>query len=351
MRIVHFLNHTRRANGHVEIAVDLACAQAAQGHQVAVMSGPGDFNECLSANGVTFAEVPRTEGKLGVVSLALSLASFARKFRADIVNAHMVTAAVVARGVKLQGRYRLVTTVHNSFDKQARLMGVGDRVIAVSDAVKQEMITKGIPARKLRTVRNGTIGGKRRPSSPSTTRELARPSISTICGLHPRKGVVDLLDAFAITAAAFPDAHLYIVGSGPQHAELEAKVAAMDCRANIHLLGYMKDPREVLAATDIFALASHADPCPLVICEARQMGCAIVATNVGGIPEMLSFGKKGILVPHRDPSAMAAAFSKLLGDEQLLKSFAAAAQSDLEECWVDQMSSQTTAVYGELLRP
>jgi glycosyltransferase involved in cell wall biosynthesis len=349
VRIIHFLNHTRRANGHVEIAVDLACAQAAQGHEVAVLSGPGDFSQCLRDNGVTFVEIPKTDGKLGLLFMAMALARFARQFGADIVNAHMVTAAVVARIVQVQGRFRLVTTVHNSFDPQATLMRVGDRIIAVSDAVKEQMSAKGIPARKLRTVRNCTIGGKRRAPLPSTARPLAHPSISTVCGLHPRKGVAELIEAFATVAAAFPNANLYIVGAGPQFAELKTKADATHCRDNIHLLGYQKDPREVLASSDIFVLASHADPCPLVISEARQMGCAIIATHVDGIPELLSFGKKGVLVPPRNPAALAEALSSFLGNEALRKRFATAAQSDLDECVVEKMSSETIAVYSELL--
>ncbi len=100
MRIVHFLNHTRRANGHVEIGVDLACAQVAQGHEVAIVSGRGDFDYVLRDNGVEFVEVREIEGKRGALSLAISLTRFARRFRAQIVNAHMVKAAVIARGVR-----------------------------------------------------------------------------------------------------------------------------------------------------------------------------------------------------------------------------------------------------------
>jgi glycosyltransferase involved in cell wall biosynthesis len=349
VRIVHFLNHTRRANGHVEIAVDLACEQAAQGHEVALVSGPGDFDQCLRENGVTFFEIPNVEGKRGLLSMAISLTRFTRKFRTDVVNAHMVKAALIARTVQLQSQFHLVTTVHNSFDKQSTLMRVGDRVIAVSDAVKEEMITKGVPARKLRTVRNGTINGKRRPRAPSRLRELKHPNITTVCGLHPRKGVSELIDAFTIVAESFPTAHLYVVGDGPQRAELQAKASKTRISENIHLLGYEKDPREILASSDIFVLASHADPCPLVISEARQMGCAIVATNVGGIPELLSFGKIGMLVPQQNPAALAAALSSLLNDRTLREHYASEARSNLAECFVERMASETTAVYSELV--
>jgi glycosyltransferase involved in cell wall biosynthesis len=349
VRIVHFLNHTRRANGHVEIAVDLACAQASQGHEVAIVSGPGDFDRCLQDNGVIFEEIPGTQFTWRALTMAHSLSSFARRFRTDIVNAHMVSSALIARAVQPMARYRLVTTIHNSFDDQARLMRVGERVIAVSDAVKRDMAAKGIPAHKLRTVRNRTIGGKRRTFEPTSQRDLAHPSIATVCGLHSRKGVADLIDAFSSTAREFPQAHLYIVGNGPQAAELRARADATSCREHIHWLGYQRDPREVLASTDIFVLASHSDPCPLVISEARQMGCAIVATDVDGIPELLSFGEKGLLVPPRDPAALSTALSTLLRDTTLRDHYAAAARANLEECRIEEMSRETTAVYRELL--
>jgi glycosyltransferase involved in cell wall biosynthesis len=349
VRIIHFLNHTRQANGHVEIAVDLACAQAQHGHEVAIVSGPGNFDACLRDNGVIFHEIPGTECRLRALTMAYTLGSFARRFRADIVNAHMVSAALIARTVQATSRYRLVTTIHNSFDQQARWMRVGERVIAVSDAVNRDMAARGVPAHKLRTVRNRTIGGKRRPFQPVTRHDLAHPSITTVCGLHPRKGVADLIDAFSTAAREFPDAHLYIVGDGPHAAELRTRADATHCRDRIHWLGYQRDPREVLAASDIFVLASHADPCPLVISEARQMGCAIIATNVDGIPELLSFGEKGLLVPARDPAALSSALCRMLGDANLREHYAAAASMQLEECHIEQMSRETTAVYSELL--
>jgi glycosyltransferase involved in cell wall biosynthesis len=349
VRIIHFLNHTRKANGHVEIAIDLACAQAAQGHQVAMLSGPGHFDDVLRENGVTRVVIPDTESRYRAFTMAWALTKLARSFRADIVNAHMVSSALVARTVQLQGRFHLVTTIHNSFDKAAVYMRVGERVIAVSDAVKTQMTERGIPAHKLRTVRNCTIGGKRRPPLPAQRRELVHPAITTVCGLHPRKGIVDLLDAFAIATRKVPDAQLYIVGDGPLKGEFQARANASHCRDNIHWVGHQRDPREFLADSDIFVLASHADPCPLVIPEARQMGCAIIATHVDGIPELLSFGKKGMLVPAKNPTALSEALATLLSDEPLRKQYASAAHSDLEECYVEKMSSETIAVYSELL--
>ena len=226
MKIMHFLNHAHKANGHVELAVDLACEQAAQGHRVVFLSGPGDFGDCLRRNGVEFIGFPEGSKLLRPLRMGWALMTACSRHVPDVVNAHMVAAALVARAVEPLFSYFLVTTVHNSFDRQSRLMGVGDRVIAVSDAVNEEMRGKGIRAEKLRTVRNGTIGGRRRAFMPQEEAELKHPAVATVAGLHGRKGVDIVIDAFLAASKSVPDAHLYIVGEGPSRPALERRADA-----------------------------------------------------------------------------------------------------------------------------
>ena len=227
---------------------------------------------------------------------------------------------------------------------------VGDRVIAVSEAVKAQMALRGIPERKLRVVRNGTIGGGRRPLYPAETAALARPAIATVAGLHDRKGIAHLITAFETVFLARGDTHLYIVGEGPERAKYESLAAQQRSAAHIHFLGHLDDPRSVLAATDIFALASLQDPFPLVLGEARQMGCAIVSTAVDGIPEALWQGAKGVLVPPADSKALADALVDLLNDEPKRAALAAAAGADTDDITVERVSRDTVAVYEDLLR-
>ncbi len=243
-----------------------------------------------------------------------------------------------------------MTTIHNAFDRQSVLMRVGDRVIAVSEAVRAQMAARGIPEGKLRVVRNGTIGGGRRPLYPAETADLSRPAIATVAGLHDRKGIAHLIAAFDAVHRVRPDAHLYIVGEGPERARYEALAAGQGSAAHIHFLGHLDDPRSVLAATDIFALASLQDPFPLVLGEARQMGCAIVSTAVDGIPEALWHGAKGVLVPPADPAALADALVALLNDEPRRAALAAAAAADTDDITVARMSRDTVAVYEDVLR-
>jgi glycosyltransferase involved in cell wall biosynthesis len=349
MRILHVLNHAERANGHVEVAVDLACEQVSQGHDVAFISGSNHFVECLEQNGVEVYQLKATGRLLGSALMPFRLFRAAAKFKPDIVNAHMVVSAAAAKLAQIPSKFKLVTTVHNPFDPQAKIMGVGDRIIALGDAVRDELIAKGLNAGRMRVVTNGTIGGARRPKKPESTRTLNHPAIATVAGLHPRKGVSDLIDAFAITAEGHDSCELYIVGDGPDRDLLEAKAGSLPCANRIHFLGYLKDPREVLASTDIFVLASYAEAFPLVLCEARHMECAIIATTVGGNSQALDGGKCGLLVEPGRPDELAQSLSKLLNNKDLRDQMAAAAGGNLYSCSVERMARETLKVYEDAL--
>lgn len=348
MRIMHLLNHSLAANGHVEMAVDLACEQAARGHDVMIASGPGDFDDLLKRHGVEFFMLPLPAGAKGNLRFLVAVLRLVRRWKPDIVNAHMVKSALAARAARAISRFGLVTTLHNSFDDQATLMRCGARVIAVSNAVNEEMAARGIPPRKLRTVHNGTIGGKRRPMWPASIKSLEHPNIVTVAGLHPRKGIAELIDAFAAVLERQPAAHLYLVGDGPMRREYEDRVASIGIGDSVHFEGHQRDPREYLGDADVFVLASHQEPFGLVISEARQMGCAIVLTDVGGTPEALGGRDRGILVPAKNPEELAAAIVRLLENDDERELFAQAASGDLDYCTVARMCSDTLAVYAEL---
>jgi glycosyltransferase involved in cell wall biosynthesis len=349
MKIVHYLNHSVRGNGHVAVAVDLACEQARVGHDVYLASAAGDFDDLLIANNVHIVRVPEHFGALRVIKMAADFFKAMRTVRPDVVNAHMVAAALAARLVKPFYRFRIVTTVHNSFDRQAILMRVGDRVITVSDSVGQEMAQRGIAAAKLRTVTNGTVGGVRRPRFDGKPYDLQHPAVVTVCGLHSRKGVAHLINGFDEARASCPDAHLYLVGDGPERAEFEAHARSTSSTDHIHFLGYREDPRDVLATAELFVLASLRDPCPLVIFEAREMGNPIIATSVDGIPAALAHGKRGILVPPADARALATEIVRVLTDDHLRASLSKASLEDPYDITVERMSADTVAVYAETL--
>ena len=350
MRIIHLLNHCRFGHGNVHAAVDLACAQKDLGFSPSIASGDGEFRALLIERGIDHALLDQEDRRPHrVAALLWRFSRYIRAFRPDIIHAHMMSGAVIGAACGRLAGVPLVTTLHNAFDRHATLMRLGDRVIAVSDPVADQMAARGISRRKLRTVVNGTLGAPRRDFFDRTPFGWPRPNITTICGLHDRKGVRDLLAAFDILSRRYPDLHLNIVGEGPPGKDYEAIAAAMPAASRISFPGQIRDTKSVLATTDIFVLASLADPCPLVLPEAREAGCAIVATAVDGIPQALDHGEAGLLVPPQDPARLAAAISGLLDAPERLAAMRQAARRNIDYWSTERVARQTVAIYAELL--
>lgn len=350
MRVLHILNHVQEiGNGIVNVTVDLACLQAKAGHEVAVASAGGEYEELMARYGVMLFKLDQTRTPINLLKAAARYRAIAQEFQPDIVHAHMMTGVVLARALRVGFGYAVVSTVHNEFQRSAVLMGWADRVIAVSKAVAQSMARRGIPQNKLRVVNNGTLGSPRtRQLKEYQPMPLQRPAIVTVAGMYRRKGIAELIEAFAQIAADFPEAHLYLVGNGPDREMFEAQAQSTAVSDRIHFEGFQPEPQRYLLATDIFVLASHRDPSPLVIPEAREAGCAIIASDVDGIPEALSGGQAGLLVPPSNSQSLAVALRQLLSDPSLLHKGKNQAKNNLDCLSVSRVNEETLAVYREL---
>lgn len=350
MRVMQLLNHTNRLNGHVHAAVDLACAQAKLGHSVAVASGGGDFDALLAANKVEAMVVSHERRPATLVRGLGVLYRLVRDWRADVVHAHMMTSAILAWPVcKLLG-IPLVTTVHNEFQRSSILMGLGTRVIAVSGAVGQSMQKRGISKSRLKVILNGTIGSARFEGKDRTPRRLDFPAIVFVGGQHPRKGLPDLFAAFNALYKKHPGARLYIVGDGPCLDTYTNLVSSLECASAVNFMGAQDDPFPFLLGADVFVLPSHADPAPLVLSEAREAGCAIVATDVDGIPELLEYGKAGILVPARDPARLSEVLCLLVQNSETLREWRKKSQFNIDYLRIERVARQTLEVYADAFR-
>ncbi|PHJ67999.1 glycosyltransferase [Nostoc linckia z18] len=348
MRIIHILNHIQEiGNGIVNVAVDLACLQSKSGHEVAVISSGGEYEILLKKYGVKHYELDQTRKPINMIKAAIGYRAIATKFQPDIVHAHMMTGVLLAR--IFQNRYALVSTVHNEFQRASLLMGLADRVIAVSQAVRDSMARRGIPENKLRVVCNGTLGSPRTQQiGDYQTLALQRPAIATVAGMYQRKGIAELIAAFEQIASDFPQVHLYLVGNGPDKQLFETQAQGTSVSERIHFEGFQPEPQRYLKSCDIFVLASHRDPCPLVLSEAREAGTAIVGTQVDGIPEALDNGQAGLLVPAKDSRALAGVLVQLLSDSNMLQEWKQRANQNLERLSVARVHQETLAVYGEV---
>jgi glycosyltransferase involved in cell wall biosynthesis len=347
MRIIHLANHIQLiGNGIVNMMIDLACLQAQAGHDVVVASSGGEFETLLARHGVRHVHLAQSRDPWRAPAMLLEFNRLVRRFDPDVVHAHMMTGTLLARFGVMRRRFVVIATVHNEFQRSASLMRFADRVVAVTQAVSASMALRGVPAARLSVVLNGTIGTPRLagvPMPPSP--HLQRPAITTVAGMYQRKGIQDLLRAFARLRERFPQATLYLVGNGPDRAMMEALAQELGLEDCAHFAGFVGNPAAYLAETDVFVLASHKEPGGLVLCEAREAGCAVVATRVDGNPEMVGGEESALLVPPADPEALAGAIGRLLDDSAFRAELAARGQRNLAEFSVQRVCEAYLQIY------
>jgi glycosyltransferase involved in cell wall biosynthesis len=356
MRILHILNDVgSEGSGIVNTAVDLAIEQARQGHTVAIASIVGDFPDyraLLERSGVDHIAI-RNQARRPrqLLPAVFEMRRILADFQPTVVHTHMRAGLVLAWIWSKILTFGLVSHAHNIHERATILMGLADRVIAVSGSVARTLERQGIPKDKLRVVLNRNIGTTRIPPLDQMAGMiLRRPSIVTIAGMTHRKGIAELIAAFAIAARTHPDAHLYLVGDGPQRELFEQQARACGAGDRIHFELFASAPVAYLLNTDVFVLASRRDSFPLVLLEARQAGCAILATDVDGIPEALDGGRAGLLVPPNDPAELAQGLCRLLDCPNERASFGREAVVGIEGLNVHSFGAEVDTVYRELLQ-
>jgi glycosyltransferase involved in cell wall biosynthesis len=353
MKIVHLLPHFENGgNGVVYAATDLACAQSNAGHSVACIGNrSGPLTELLREHSVaTFVvadfKLKSFENFQGLPRLFWTL----RALRPQVVHAHSIPTALMAKLLQPILGFKLVTSVHNMSGFKNIWLGVGDRVICVSAAIGERMKGLCFPSAKIRIIRNGPLDSPRRSNETAAPEfVMSKPALVTVAALQTHKGIGDLIETFALARKSIPDLSLYILGDGPEKRSLQMLADQLDCGDRIHFEGFVTDPRPYTRQADIFVLPSHREAFGMALAEARETGCAVVGTSAGGIPEVLEDGQAGIIVPVRNPVAMSNVLVRLLADPALLQFWQKRAATNLSWLRLGRASEETISVYEELL--
>jgi glycosyltransferase involved in cell wall biosynthesis len=345
VKILHLANHADAiGSGAVNAMVDLACVQADEGHHVTVASSGGHYESLLNAHRVAHVRLVQRKNVFALPAMLSRFRTVLARERPEIVHAHMLTGAVLARLAAMGGDYALIVTVQDEYQKSSRAMGTGDMVVVMNLEDVGPLIRRGIPASRVRVVATGTVGSRRFSASPAPV-SLQHPNVVTVAGLVERKGVFELLRAFALLSDKHPDAHLYVVGDGPDRGRLEEQAASLQIAGRVHFEGFVPDPRGYFAAADVFALAAPQDAWPVVLNEAREAGCAIVAVRSGGSFAALAGGKAGQLVAADKPAALADALISLLDDATLRETWRRQAREGIEQLSVERMHREYLDIY------
>ena len=351
LRILHILNDVREVgNGIINTAIDIAWGQAQLGQIVAVASGGGEYEQLLEKSNIKHYLLDQKRTPISLLLAIGRLQNIIKEFQPDIVHCHMMTGIVLAKLLHRPQKFRLVAHIQNVHQPSSILMGLAERTIPVSQAVADDMSKRGVPKEKMRVVRNLNLSSPRLPSIDNCAiAQLQQPAIVTVAGMYKRKGIAELISAFTLVSKRFPTAHLYLVGDGPDRQYFEALAAASSVSDRIHFEGFQKNPQAYMRAAHIFVLASHRESFGIVLVEARQAGCAIIASNVDGIPEALDHGEAGVLVTPGDVKALADALEMLLANPSEQEKWQQAAQQNLDRLTVVKMVEEVMAVYNDVL--
>jgi glycosyltransferase involved in cell wall biosynthesis len=269
----------------------------------------------------------------------------------SIASLHV--AAATTRAQKASLRYRL------SVDARDRLMRFATNrwaacVVTVSEALRQTYLASGgLDAAKVRVVHNGIETERFRRDAAEVRARLEReydipaamPIAVTVAVLRPRKGIEVLLEAVERT----PGVMFLIVGDGPIAAELRAAAESRGIAERVRWAGFRRDVETVLAGCDVFVHPSFEDAFPTVLLEAMAAGLPVVASRVGGIPEIVQEEVTGVLVPAGDPAALAQAIARLTTDRDQLQRMRRAASAVAEErfsipAWLGRLDEVYAAV-------
>jgi glycosyltransferase involved in cell wall biosynthesis len=294
---------------------------------------------------------------LNIARLALRL----RRSRADIVHTHGNFASTFGRLAAIIACIRrVVAHVHTSdFSLSPRhiliekfLACFTRHIICVSRSVQDFVKNiESIPAEKTCVIYNGVVwlfGENGDPMSRSTLGIVDEDCVAVSVGsLVENKGHRVLIDALRILVPQHPRLRLFIAGDGPLRTELEEYVRRSQLSAHVRFMGIVKDIRCVLRLADIFILPSrYREGLGLAILEAMQHGLAVIATRIGGVPELVDDGVTGTLVTPNDPRILAQAIRILADDKKLRSQIGESGKKKVDRLFrVERMVAQIESLY------
>jgi glycosyltransferase involved in cell wall biosynthesis len=285
-----------------------------------------------------------------------------RRERFDVLHAHKFGSNLWGTAIGTACRVPAIVAHEHSWSYEGEPMRVwldrnvisrfADRFVAVSSADGRRMVeVEKIDPRKVVVIPNGYI------PSPVTSdtdlrAELGLDADAAVIGiaamLRPEKRIDLLLHAFVEVRAAVPAAHLVIAGDGECRPDLEAQARELGVLEAVHFLGARSDVDTVLRAADVSALSSDREGSPLLVFECMANDAPLVATTVGGIPDVVQNTVTGLLVPRRDPAAMARGLIELLTHPERRAAMAAAARRALQGYTIDAVAARFASLYDSL---
>jgi glycosyltransferase involved in cell wall biosynthesis len=348
--------------------LDLVVGLRAAGADVAVICPrPGPLTTWLDRHGVEYVCIemvrPRPGDEFALDWPAVEqMAAWLRRRRPQVVHSHLYPAHLHASLAAREAGVPAV--VHTALTLDVRpgdvLLGRlgAAHTSALSAAVADTRRSAGLPPDQITLIHPG-IGTEHFEPDPAATAALRAvlrlrpgPVIGTVARLVPEKGVDLLIAALPPVVRAHPSVQVLIAGDGPERGALERVAADLAVAPAVRFLGTRDDIAVLNNLLDVFVLPSRQEALGLALVEAMAAGRAVVATRIGGMPEVVDDGESRVLVPPDDPPALAQALLGLLADGERRRALGAAARATVARRFTrERMVAGTLALYERLLAP
>jgi len=365
MNILFLSNHLN-TGGITSYLLSLGAGLKGRGNRIFVASSGGDKEERFLQQGIVLIKVPlrtKSEASPKVVFSLFRLLPLIKKEKIDIIHANTrVTQALAFWLYKFSGA-PYVSTCHGFFKPRMhrKLFPFwGKIVIAISDSVHQHLVDDfRLKPEKARVIYNGIDIDKFgvRSLELGVMSEAKKrfglkngPVIGIIARLSDVKGHIYLIRAFKDVLKDKPDAQLFIVGEGKTHDELFGLAKELNIKDSVYFIPTVANTQEALLAMDIFVMPSLQEGLGLALMEAMASGLAVVASDIGGLRNLIRDHQNGILVEPMDVKGLAKAMLELLNDAAKRKNYGETARKFiLDNFSQEKMVKETLDLYQECL--
>jgi len=326
----------------------------------------GPFADIAAGQGFTSITIPMKQ-QLDISTLQ-PVREYIRDEQISIVHTHGVRANLIARlAAKKEGK-PVVTTVHSvlRYDYASKAKAAlaryitmltnnkTDSFIAISSAIEKDIKDMGVPAEKIHLIHNGLDTAKfKQPVNAAKIREKlgiipGRTVIGMVARLHPVKGHEYFLQGARSLLDKGLDLQFLIIGEGTYRQKLEKMINDLDLKEHVMMPGYYSPMEDIYGVIDLLCLPSLMEGLGLVILEAMYFNIPVVASSVGGIPEIITNEVNGLLVAPRDYKGLADAVIKLLSDEQLRTDIQQQGAETVKEFSLENMAQKVEMIYDRL---
>ena len=368
IKILHLTSTPHGIGGVERLLLDMAAHYDRDRFSVAHCNlfdetgGEGPFPTALRATGLPCFEI---EGRRwnDVPRLVRELVRLIRREQIDVLHLHMVHATIVGGLTAwLLNPARVVLSKHYQYamlsGRFARLLdrtftNRAEAVAAVSQCVQRDLVRHGMAPGRTRVIYNGIdlkMFDRRAAEKTPLARDGGGPLLACLGSLHPVKGQEFLLRAMPDILRQHPGARLFLIGEGRERARLEQMRESLGIRDVVMMPGFQRNVPAILPQIDLCVHPSVDEAFGLVLLEAMAAGKAVVATSVGGIPEIVAEGRTGLLVPPRDPAALARAVCTVLADPEQRANMGAAGRARVEQEFTIQKTMRDyETLYSQLM--